>query len=60
MTESFGTAVVTSGVLLASLAGNWIVNGPSGPLARVIGSGGAAPAEPAQAPPTSPEQGGGQ
>jgi polysaccharide chain length determinant protein (PEP-CTERM system associated) len=56
----FGATIVTSAVLFASLAGNWIVNGPPGPLARLLSAGGAAPAEGAQAPPPNPAQGGGR
>jgi len=36
--EALGAAVVASVVLVASLAGNWIVNGPPGPLARLLGN----------------------
>ena len=59
----FGVAIVTSLVLVASLAGNWIVNGPPGPLARLLSGGApevAAPAEAAQAPAANPTQSGGR
>jgi polysaccharide chain length determinant protein (PEP-CTERM system associated) len=57
----FGAAIVTSTVLVASLAGHWIVNGPPGPFARLLSAGGAAPAEAAApAPPAGPAQGGGR
>jgi uncharacterized protein involved in exopolysaccharide biosynthesis len=53
--QALGAAAVTSFVLVASLAGNWIVNGPPGPLARLIGGGdrsaSAQVAAPVQAPP---------
>jgi len=51
-----GSAIVTSAVLVASIAGNWIVNGPPGPLARLLSQGAAASS--AQVPPAPP--GGGQ
>ena len=62
MRHAFGAALVTSTVLFASLAGNWIVNGPPGPLARLLGSGApaAAPAEAARAAPVNPAPGGGR
>jgi len=58
----FGAAIVTSAVLVASLAGSWIVNGPPGPLARLLSAGGSAPvpAEAAQAPAANPSQSGGR
>jgi polysaccharide chain length determinant protein (PEP-CTERM system associated) len=57
--QALGAVAVTSVVLVASLAGNWIVNGPPGPLASLVGSG--APEAPtAQAPAAPPPQGGGQ
>jgi hypothetical protein len=58
----FGAAIVTSAVLFASLAGHWIVNGPPGPLARLLSGGGRAapPAEAAQAPPPAPAPSGGR
>lgn len=43
--RAIGAAAVASVVLAASLAGNWIVNGPPGPLAGLVGRG--APAAPA-------------
>jgi polysaccharide chain length determinant protein (PEP-CTERM system associated) len=51
-----GAAVVTSAVLVASLAGNWIVNGPPGPLAELLSGAGQA-GEPAGAAlaPSNPE-----
>jgi hypothetical protein len=52
------SAIVTSLVLVASVAGNWIVNGPPGPLARLLSGGVAGSA--AQAPPALPPQGGGR
>jgi polysaccharide chain length determinant protein (PEP-CTERM system associated) len=59
----FAAAIVTSTVLVASLAGNWIVNGPPGPLARLLsasrGAVAPAPAETGQAP-SNPAQGGGR
>jgi polysaccharide biosynthesis transport protein len=55
--QVLGAAVVTTVVLAASLAGNWIVNGPPGPLARLVG-GGAPETTAAQAP--APAQGGGR
>jgi polysaccharide chain length determinant protein (PEP-CTERM system associated) len=61
MRSAFGAALVTSLVLVASLAGNWIVNGPPGPLARLVSGAsreavttGAAPL-----PAARPAQGGG-
>ncbi len=36
MRQALGAVAVTSVVLVASLAGNWIVNGPPGPLARLM------------------------
>jgi polysaccharide chain length determinant protein (PEP-CTERM system associated) len=41
--QAFGAAAVVSVVLAASLAGNWIVNGPPGPLARLLSGGRGAP-----------------
>ena len=54
-----GAALVTSVVLVASLAGNWIVNGPPGPLSRLLGAGAGdrAPAAAAQAPAGGPGAG---
>jgi succinoglycan biosynthesis transport protein ExoP len=43
--QAIGAAAVVSLVLAASLAGNWVVNGPPGPLAGLVGAG--APAAPA-------------
>ena len=43
--QAIGAAAVVSLVLAASLAGNWMVNGPPGPLAGLVGAG--APAAPA-------------
>jgi polysaccharide chain length determinant protein (PEP-CTERM system associated) len=45
--KAIGVAAVASLVLVASLAGNWIVNGPPGPLARLVSGAGAAPETPA-------------
>jgi hypothetical protein len=60
----FGAVVVTGVVLVGSLAGNWIVNGPPGPLARLVGGAAISepvPADAAQAaPPTGPTQSGGR
>jgi hypothetical protein len=59
--NAFGVALVTSVMLVASLAGNWIVNGPPGPLARLI-SGASSESVPTGAAPAaapSPAQGGG-
>jgi polysaccharide chain length determinant protein (PEP-CTERM system associated) len=47
--QAIGAAAVVSVVLVASLAGNWIVNGPPGPIAGLL-AGGGAPAAAAQAP----------
>jgi polysaccharide chain length determinant protein (PEP-CTERM system associated) len=47
--QAIGATAVVSVVLVASLAGNWIVNGPPGPLAGLL-AGGGAPAAAAQAP----------
>lgn len=58
----FGVAIVASFVLVASVAGNWIVNGAPGPLAQLL-SGGVAetPAEgEARAPDVETGQGGGE
>jgi hypothetical protein len=49
--QAIGAFAVVSLVLAASFAGSWIVNGPPGPLARLMS--GAAPA-PAAAPPAAP------
>jgi len=57
--QAVGAVVVTTVVLAASLAGNWVVNGPPAPLARVLGGGGPA-ATSAQAPAAAPAQGGGR
>ena len=43
MRRALGAAAVVSIVLVASLAGNWIVNGPPGPLARLIAGAGPGP-----------------
>jgi polysaccharide chain length determinant protein (PEP-CTERM system associated) len=51
--KAIGVTAVASLVLVASLAGNWIVNGPPGPLARLVGGAPSAP----EAPP-SPQGGG--
>lgn len=61
MRSAFGAALVTSVVLVASLAGNWIVNGPPGPLARLISGGSGEPVSTgaASAPAPNPSQGGG-
>jgi polysaccharide chain length determinant protein (PEP-CTERM system associated) len=40
----FGAAMVASAVLVASVAGNWIVNGAPGSFGRLLGSSGDAPA----------------
>jgi polysaccharide chain length determinant protein (PEP-CTERM system associated) len=60
----FGAVVVTGVVLVGSLAGSWIVNGPPGPLARLVGGAAVSepgPADAAQAaPPASPTQTGGR
>jgi hypothetical protein len=59
-------AAVVSLVLVASLAGNWIVNGPPGPVAGLIAGGGAlsaaarAPAAGTVPADQAPPQGGGQ
>jgi polysaccharide chain length determinant protein (PEP-CTERM system associated) len=53
--QALGMAAVASVVLVASIAGNWIVNGPPGPLARLVAGGGPAPA--ASAPPPAPSGG---
>ena len=60
--NAFGVAIVTSVVLVASLAGNWIVNGPPGPLARLVSGSTTAspPAAAAARPATNPAQGGGR
>jgi polysaccharide chain length determinant protein (PEP-CTERM system associated) len=58
--NAFGAALVTSFVLVASLAGNWIVNGPPGPLARLLGGGGAERAQVAAPPVVGQTQGGGE
>jgi polysaccharide chain length determinant protein (PEP-CTERM system associated) len=50
--RAIGAAAVASLVLAASFAGNWIVNGPPGPLARLLSGGGSPPA--ATAPPPAP------
>jgi len=47
--QAIGAAAVVSLVLVASLAGSWIVNGPPGPLARLTSGATPAPA-PAPAP----------
>jgi hypothetical protein len=47
--QAIGAAAVVSVVLVASLAGNWIVNGPPGPITGLL-AGGGAPAAVAQAP----------
>jgi len=63
MRQAVGALVVTSVVLFASLAGNWIVNGPPGPLARLVGGGSpstTAVAAPAEPPAVAPPQGGGE
>jgi polysaccharide chain length determinant protein (PEP-CTERM system associated) len=56
--QVIGAAAVASVVLVASLAGNWIVNGPPGPLARLVSGGGPAPA--AAPPPPAAAPGGGR
>jgi polysaccharide chain length determinant protein (PEP-CTERM system associated) len=58
----FGAAVVASVVLVASLAGNWMVNGPPGPLAGLVraGAGEAVPAGADQPPAANPGPGGGR
>jgi hypothetical protein len=57
-----GAAIVASLVLVASLAGSWIVNGAPGPLARLLSGGfGEAPAESsARGPQSDLGQGGGE
>jgi polysaccharide chain length determinant protein (PEP-CTERM system associated) len=57
-----GAAIVASLVVFASLAGNWIVNGAPGPLARLLSGGmGEAPAAgEARAPRVDTGQGGGE
>jgi uncharacterized protein involved in exopolysaccharide biosynthesis len=35
----FGVAIVASVVIVASVAGNWMVNGPPGPLRSLVGGG---------------------
>jgi polysaccharide biosynthesis transport protein len=47
--QVLGAAALASVVLVVSLAGNWIVNGPPGPLASLVAGGGPPPA--ASAPP---------
>jgi hypothetical protein len=54
-----GAALLTSVVLVASLAGNWIVNGPPGTLADLLGEAGDRAVE-VQAPAAAPAQGGGR
>jgi polysaccharide chain length determinant protein (PEP-CTERM system associated) len=49
--QFLGAGALVSLVLVASLAGSWIVNGPPGPLARLLSSGTAA---------SAPAPGGGQ
>jgi polysaccharide chain length determinant protein (PEP-CTERM system associated) len=44
--KAIGVTAVASLVLVASFAGNWIVNGPPGPLARLVSGAGAAPETP--------------
>jgi polysaccharide chain length determinant protein (PEP-CTERM system associated) len=58
----FGVAILTSFVLVASLAGSWIVNGAPGPLARLLSGGlGEAPVEgSARGPEPDLGQGGGE
>jgi uncharacterized protein involved in exopolysaccharide biosynthesis len=53
--QAIGAAAVASVVVVASIAGNWIVNGPPGPLARLVAGGGPAPAT--SAPPPAPGAG---
>ncbi len=58
----FGVAILASFVLVASLAGSWIVNGAPGPLARLLSGGfGEAPAAgSARAPEAVGQSGGGE
>jgi hypothetical protein len=56
--QLIGAVTVTSFVLAASLAGNWIVNGPPGPLARLIAAG--PPSAAAPAPDSTSPAGGGR
>ena len=54
--QVLGAAAVASVVLVASVAGNWIVNGPPGPLAGLLAGGAPAPVAPAP-PPAAPSGG---
>jgi protein tyrosine kinase modulator len=54
--QLIGVGAVVSLVLVASLAGHWIVNGPPGPLAGLL-SGGPPAAAPARAPDAAPAGG---
>jgi polysaccharide chain length determinant protein (PEP-CTERM system associated) len=55
----FGAAVVASLVIVASVAGNWMVNGPPGPVVSLVGGrAGGGESAPAPEPAAVPAQGG--
>ena len=58
--QAIGAAAVASLVLVASLAGSWIVNGPPGPLARLTSGGPPAPSAAAPPPPAPTGPSGGR
>ena len=64
--QAVAAGAVVSVVLVASLAGNWIVNGPPGPIAGLLAGGGRAapaaeaPAAEASASAEAPDEGGGE